>query len=588
MVAMPRRYKIQSSSLFPVVKLRLFAALQEKLKEGYDLEDFRGDLLAGLVVGMVAVPLGMALAIASGVAPQYGLYTVIVGGGVVALLGGSRFQVTGPTAAFVVVLAPIVQKFGFAGLLIAGLMAGLMMIFMGLARLGRLIQFIPYPVTTGFTSGIAVVIATLQLKDFMGLQVEEMPERFLGKVLALYEAKGSISLAEFSIGLATFALLLLWPRINKKVPAPLVALLVVSIGVFFLRRVFPDLEIATIGSRFSFEMNGTKGQGIPQVLPLFNWPWNFVGADGRSFAFSIEAIESIVPGAFAIAMLGAIESLLSAVVADGMARTKHDPDAELVALGIGNVLCPFFGGVPATGAIARTATNIRYGARSPLSAVIHAIFTLLVILLFAPLVAYLPMASLAALLILVAYNMSELTHFSHILRVAPRSDVIVLLICFSLTVMFDMVVGVMIGVVLAALLFMRRMAEVTEGHKVAQGTHPLILNKEIPPDIVLYEIEGPLFFGAAEKAAETLTDITDGVRGVVFLMDDVPAMDVTGLVAFESAIKKLCNGKRKVCLVGLKAQPKELIYKSGITEGRKDILISENIDKALQLLAGNE
>jgi len=581
---MPLRYKTRSSSLFPVVKLRLFAAFRDKLKEGYTLEDLRADLMAGLVVCMVAVPLGMALAIASGVAPQYGLYTVIIGGGVVALLGGSRFQVTGPTAAFVVILFPIVQKFGFAGLLIAGFIAGLILLLMGLARMGRLIQFIPYPVTTGFTSGIAVVIATLQIKDFFGLQILEMPERFLEKVIMLFQARGTASFYELSIGGITLALLILWPKFNKRIPAPLVALTFVSLLVVLLCKILPDFEVATIGSRFSFEIDGVKSYGIPQSLPRFDWPWNFVGSDGQAFSFSFETMESIIPSAFAIAMLGAIESLLSAVVADGMARTKHDPNAELVALGVGNILCPFFGGIPATGAIARTATNIRFGARSPLSAIIHAVLTLFVILVFAPYVSYLPMAALAALLLLVAYNMSELRHFLHILKVAPRSDITVLLICFSLTVIFDMVVGVTVGVMLAALLFMRRMAEVTDSHKVSNESHLLTANKQIPHDIVVYEIEGPLFFGAAEKAANTLGDITDNIRGVIFLMNEVPAMDVTGLVAFESAIGKLKGGHRKICLVGLRSQPRELIRKAGLINGQKDILIANDIDSAIKLM----
>lgn len=578
------RYKLRSTSLLPVVKLRLFAALREKFNEGYGFSDFRADLMSGIVVGMVAVPLGMALAIASGVAPQYGLYTVIIAGGLVALLGGSRFQVTGPTAAFVVILAPIVQKFGFGGLLIAGFLAGVMLVIMGVARMGRLIQYIPHPVTTGFTAGIAVVIATLQLKDFFGLEVAEMPEKFLEKVMALLESAPSFSSAEFAVGFATLAILILWPRLNKKIPAPLVALSVVTLAVVVLKKFLPEFDVATIGSRFTFDIGGVKGQGIPQMLPRLDWPWNYVGADGQTFPFSLKAIEEIIPSAFAIAMLGAIESLLSAVVADGMGGTRHDPDAELVALGIGNMVCPFFGGVPATGAIARTATNIRFGARSPLSAVIHAIFTLLVILLFAPYVSYLPMAALAALLILVAYNMSELSHFIHILRVAPKSDMIVLLICFSLTVLFDMVIGVMVGVMLAALLFMRRMAEVTEGHRIQSEELSIAGNKRFPPDVFVYEINGPLFFGAAEKAAGTMAGISDKIKNVVFLMHEVPVMDVTGLVAFESAINKLRNGKRKICLVGLRRQPKELILRSGITEGKKDILIVETLEKVLDIV----
>jgi len=499
---------IRKSNLFSLHKTGLFTAVNNKLKEGYTFLELRSDIMSGLVVALVAVPLAMALAIASGVAPQNGLYTVIIGGGLVALLGGSRFQVSGPTAAFVVILYPIVQKFGLGGLLVSGFLSGIFMVAMGYARMGRLIQFIPYPVTTGFTSGIAVVIAVLQVKDFLGLSLKSMPESFIDKLIALFHAIPTISLSECIIGFVTLAILLIWPKINKRVPAPLVALSIITIACALLSLLFSDIKINTIGGRFA--------EGIPQSLPQFQWPWEGIGIDGKAFSLNLNTLRMIFPSAFAIAMLGAIESLLSAVVADGMAHTKHDPDGELIALGIGNMICPFFGGIPATGAIARTTTNIRFGARSPFSAVFHAVFTLLIILLFAPYVSYLPMAALAALLMLVAYNMSEYRHFIHILKVAPRSDVSVLLICFLLTVIFDMVIGVSVGVGLAALLFMRRMAEVTGGHKLEVSENLQFLTKNIPSNIVIYEIEGPLFFGAAEKAAKTLTDITDEIKGVGF------------------------------------------------------------------------
>ncbi len=581
---MPSRYRRKKSAIFPTMHIRLFAALKDRLAEGYSLLDFRADLMSGLVVALIAIPLGMALAIASGVAPQYGLYTVVIGGSLIALFGGSRFQVSGPTAAFVVILFPIVQKFGFGGLLVAGLMAGIILIMMGISHLGRLIQFIPYPVTTGFTSGIAVVIATMQIKDLFGLQISNMPEDYLSKINVIFHAFGTLSFAESAVGIATLGILIFWPRINKQIPSPLIALSFASLAVIFIKTVFPDFFVATIGSRFVFNLNGTTGHGVPQVFPAFSWPWSFVGANGLVFNFTLENIKSLVPSAFAIAMLGAIESLLSAVVADGMARTKHNPDTELVALGIGNIICPFFGGIPATGAIARTATNIRFGARSPISAIIHSLAALLVILLFAPYVSYLPMAALSGLLILVAYNMSEVKHFIHILKVAPKSDVIVLLICFFLTVMFDMVVGVTVGVGLAALLFMRRMAEVTEGHKVNVKEHPLISLDDIPADVVVYEIEGPLFFGAAEKAAKTLIDITDNIRGIIFLMAKVSVMDVTGLVALDGAIKKLCLDNRKVCLVGLRTQPLDLIKRAGLAHDKKDIFVAENISDAIAFI----
>ncbi len=580
---MPHRYHESSIPRFPLIKLRPFAALRQKFNEGYTFSDLRADLMSGAIVAMVALPLGMALAIASGVAPQNGLYTVIIGGSVVALFGGSRFQVSGPTAAFVVILAPIVQKFGLGGLLTAGLMAGLLLVLMGMARMGRLIQFISYPVTTGFTAGIAVVISTLQLKDFFGLHPAKMPDRYFEKVWALFESRGTASATEFTIGACTLAFLLLWPKVNKRIPAPLVALTSVSIFTGYLKSRFPELEISTIGNRFTYDASGIIGQGIPPLLPHFSLPWNFFGPDGKPFVLSFEAIQSLVPPAFAIAMLGAIESLLSAVVADGMAHTKHDPDAELLALGTGNILCPLFGGIPATGAIARTATNIRFGAKSPLSAIFHAGFTLLTILLFAPYVSYLPMAALAALLILVAYNMSEVKHFFHIVRVAPRSDVIVLLLCFGLTVSFDMVVGVTIGVVFAALLFMRNMAAITSSQLSMGGSHP-DLKEPIPKEVVVYEIEGPLFFGAAEKAVEAISGITDHIRTVIFLMDEVPVMDVTGLVAFESAIKKLTVHHRNVFLVGLKAQPAELLSKAGLLQNLNEVRVCSTLHEAIQHL----
>ncbi len=542
--------------------IQLFSAIREKLREGYGFHDFRADVMAGIVVGMVAIPLGMALAIASGVPPQHGLYTVIIAGFAVALCGGSRFQVTGPTAAFVVILAPIANKFGIGGLLTAGLMAGIILFAMGASGLGKFIQFIPYPVTTGFTSGIAVVIATLQLKDFLGLHMGAMPDRFVEKLIALVHAMPSIDGADVVVGCATLALLVLWPRVYRRIPAPLVALTAVSVGVVVAKSFYPELHIATIGSRFSYVVNGAIGHGIPQALPHILFPWQYATAGGPEFTVSLHSIEALVPAAFAIALLGAVESLLSAVVADGMAHTKHNPDAELMALGIGNIMCPFFGGVAATGAIARTATNIRFGARSPLSAIIHAAFVLLVILFCAPLVSYVPMAALSALLLLVAYNMSEIRHFRHIIQVGPRSDVAVLLICFALTITFDMVIGVTAGVMMAALLFMKRMATMTSSHIMTLQSHPH--HAMLPPDMLLYDINGPLFFGAAEKAMEAIDAIQDNVKHVCLLMEDVPVMDVSGLVALESALDDLMHHHRQIYLIGVKPQPREILLRSPV------------------------
>jgi len=421
-----RRY-VAARNVLPQIALRPAFAMREALAAGYSRADLRADILAGLVVGVVALPLSMALAIASGVPPQHGIYTAIVGGTVIALLGGSRTQVSGPTAAFVVVLSPIATRFGVGGLLLATIMAGMILIVLGIARMGRLIQYIPYPVTAGFTAGIAVVIATLQLKDVLGLTVAHMPEHYLERLTALLAAAPTARAGSVAIAAVTMTILLVWPRIDKRLPSPLVALAIAGAAAWVLGRVAPAYAVETIATRFSYELSGVRHPGIPPLPPLPLLPWHLPGPDGQSLALTVDVLRQLAPSAFAIAMLGAIESLLSAVVADGMAGTKHDPDAELVAQGLGNMVAPFFGGIAATGAIARTATNVRAGGRSPIAAVVHAAFLLLATLLLAPLVGYLPMPALGALLVVVAWNMSDAKHCIHVVRVAPKSDVVVLL-----------------------------------------------------------------------------------------------------------------------------------------------------------------
>ena len=549
------------------------------LREGYSRADLRSDVLAGVVVGIVALPLAMALAIGVGVPPQYGLYTAIVAGFIVAALGGSRTQVTGPTAAFIVILAPIYTKFGMGGLLVSGLLGGLIMIAMGLLRLGRLIQFIPHPVTTGFTGGIATVIATLQLKDLFGLTLASNPEHYFERVVAMFQARGSASISAPVIGFLTLAILVLFPRITRRIPPPLVALPVATVVALALEQLIPGFEVATIASRFHTTVGGTVLDGIPQLPPLPLVPWLAAGPDGRAFAITFDGFRALLAGAFAIAMLGAIESLLSAVVADGMARTKHDPDAELISQGIGNVIVPFFGGVAATGAIARTATNVKAGARSPIAAMVHALTLLAAVLVLAPLLGYLPMASLAALLILVAWNMSERRHFIHTLRVAPKSDVAVLLTCYVLTVGFDMVVGVSVGMVLAAFLFMRRMAEVTD-IQLASGNSPNVTGP-LPPGVAVYEISGPLFFGAAQKAMAALEVVAGQTRAVVLLMEEVHAMDATGLVALESALETLRAHECLTVLSAVHGQPLALLRKARL-DTREGVVFCASIAQALE------
>ncbi len=537
----------------PQPRLRPAAALRGALGEGYGAAQLRADALSGIVVGVVALPLSMALAIATGVPPQHGLYTAVVAGGVIALLGGSRVQVSGPTAAFVVVLAPITHGFGLGGLLLATLMAGVLLVAMGLMRMGRLIEFVPYPVTTGFTAGIAIVIGTLQVKDFLGLSVARMPEHFAERALALARALPTARLPDLTIGLVTLGVLIIFPGVSRKVPAPLVALSLGALLAWALLRLSPAFQVATVASSFA--------GGIPQAPPLPLLPWRMPGPDGEPLALTLGLVRALAPSAFAIAMLGAIESLLSAVVADGMTGQRHDPDAELFAQGVGNLAAPFFGGIAATGAIARTATNIRAGAHSPLSAVVHALFVLLAMLALAPLLGYLPMASLAALLLLVAWNMSEKEHFAHMLKVAPRADLAVLLTCFSLTVAFDMVVSVSVGVILASLLFMKRMAEVSTVRLVDQ--HPIALERPLPKGVVIYEVAGPLFFGAAQQAMEALGAVDKSVRVVIMDLRSVPALDATALVALESAFERLHRDKIFVMLAGVQPQPLKTMARAG-------------------------
>jgi sulfate permease, SulP family len=551
----------------------LAVALRRALRSGYDGAALRADVMAGAVVGIVALPLSMALAIATGVPPQHGLYTAVVAGAIVALLGGSKHQVTGPTAAFIVVLAPIVSRHGLSGLLTAGVMAGGILLVMGLARLGRLIEFIPTPVTTGFTAGIATVIATLQLKDAFGLPIARMPDGYVEKIAALWGARGGLSLPDLGVAAVTLALLLLVPRVTRKVPAPLVAIVASSAAVALVQHYVPASSIATIGTRFHATVGGHEVAGIPPIPPPFGAPW---GAGPIGLA----EVRELCPAAFAIAILGAIESLLSAVIADGMTGKRHDPNAELVALGVGNIVAPFFGGIAATGALARTATNIRSGARSPIAATVHAMVVLLAILVLAPLVAYVPMASLAGLLLLVAWNMSDARHFVHLLRVAPKSDVAVLLTCYVLTVLVDMVASVTVGVVLAALLFMRRMAELTRSRVLAQ-TQTEDDSYAVPEKVALYEIAGPLFFGAASRAMGAIDAIAADVRVVVLALGAVPVIDGSGLLALETTLERLRAQKRFVIVAGPLPEPRAVFAKAKLDEHHEHVTFADDVEQGL-------
>ncbi|EHQ51926.1 putative transporter [Ectothiorhodospira sp. PHS-1] len=540
----------------------LFMGLRAAWKEGYGLADLRKDVMAGLTIGIVAVPLAMALAIAVGVPPQHGLYTAIVAGAIIALTGGSRFNVSGPTAAFVVILIPVVQQYGLGGLLVATVMAGLILIALGLTRMGALIQFVPYPVVLGFTAGIAVVIATLQLPDFLGLTVDHPGEHYLANLGSIVSAFPSINPMELGVGIFTLLILIFWGRLKVPVPAPLVALVAAALATWALNHWLGGGAVDTIASRFTWEYRGESGQGIPPIPPAFALPWHLPGPDGQPLQLNFDLIRALLGPAFAIAMLGAIESLLCAVVADGLSRTRHDPNSELIGQGLGNVVAPFFGGITATGAIARTATNIRSGARSPIAAVVHALVVLIAVVGLAGVLGHVPMAALAALLFMVAWNMSEAHLFARTIRSAPRPDVAILLICFGLTVLFDMVLAVAVGMGLAAALFIHRMSLITHSDRVQTDRHPD--TRSLPAAVALYDVNGPLFFGAAEKAMSSLRLVDPGVKVVMLDMRDVPSMDGTALVALQSLITDLRQKGIALIFVGMKARLIVKLRRAGV------------------------
>lgn len=560
----------------------MFTALRRSFVNERSISSLRSNLLAGLTVGVIALPLSMALAIATGVAPQHGLYTAIIAGVFIALTGGSKVNISGPTAAFVVVLLPIVHDFGLGGLLVAGLMAGVLLVLMGIARLGRLIEVVPYPVTVGFTTGIAVVIGVLQVKDFFGLPIESLDGHFLHKLVVIVKALPDLHWQETLIGGLTLLVLVLWAKLKSRVPGHLVALFVGTLGAILLGNVSEDLYVATIGSRFHFEMGGITGSGIPPFLPQFSWPWQQPGPDGSPIGLSFALIHSLVGPAIAIAMLGAIESLLCAVVADGMSGKKHEPNDELIGQGIGNIIAPFFAGIPATAAIARTAAAVRAGSSSPLTSVVHGLFIMLAIVYLAPYLSYIPMSALAALLVMVAWNMSEARHFMRIMKVAPREDVITLLTCFSLTVIFDMVIAVGVGMGMAAMLFIKRSIQLTEIKRLeSKEEHPHLEN--LPKEIVIYDINGPLFFGSAQKALKSVTTVNPGIKVIILDMSDVSMLDMSAIIVMEAIVSSL--QKQGIGLVFNNLQPRLILKLRHLGARRKEgsVDFSRSINDAIDI-----
>ncbi len=557
----------------------MLSALRQTLETERSLPAIRQNLLAGITVGIIALPLSMALAIAVGVPPQHGLYTAIVAGIIIAATGGSNVNVSGPTAAFVVVLLPIVQQHGLGGLLLSGFMAGGILVLLGLGRLGRVIEIVPYPVIIGFTAGIAVVIATLQIKDFLGLDIASLDGHFTDKVAQIVHALPTLNEWDLLVGSLSLAILLLWPRLQLRMPGHLVAILAGSLLAWLINGWLDGPVVATIGSRFDYAFDGMSGHGIPPILPAFTGLSGLPDALGEPILPSFELVRQLLPSALTIAALGAIESLLCAVVADGMTGRRHNPNDELIGQGLGNMVAPLFGGIPATAAIARTAANVRAGGTSPLSAIVHGVFILIAMVYLAPLLGYIPMSAMAALLLVVAWNMSEARHFLRTARIAPRDDRLVLLTCFGLTVFFDMTVAVGVGMALAAILFIGRATVLTESRRVRREHEH---QPEIPDSIALYDINGPLFFGSAQKALRSLTDVAPQVRVVILDMSEVSLLDMSALVVMESIFANL--QWRGVGLVINNLQPRMLLKlrRAGIRPRRGQVLFSRDLREAIR------
>lgn len=536
--------------------------------KSYTKERFIKDLMAGVIVGIVALPLAIAFGIASGVSPEKGLITAIIGGFIVSFLGGSTVQIGGPTGAFIVVVYGIIQNYGTEGLAVATLMAGVFLLLMGLFKLGSVIRFIPYPIVVGFTSGIAVTIFSTQIKDLFGMQIEKVPADFISKWGVYFEHLNTVSVWSLVVGLLSIVIIVFSTRITKKIPGSLIAILLMTVVVYVFRKLTGDTSIETIGDRF------TLSASLPQP---------------EKIAINMSTINQLFSSAFTIAVLGAIESLLSATVADGVTGKRHNSNTELIAQGVANLVVPIFGGVPVTGAIARTMTNINNGGRTPVAGIIHAFVLLLILLFLGPLTKHIPMACLAGVLIIVAYNMSEWRTFLSLLK-NPKSDVAVLLTTFLLTVFFDLTIAIELGLLLAMFLFMRRVIETTH---VSVCTDAVDLSHEsdvhikeevlvIPQGIEVYEIDGPFFFGVANKFDECMKQMGDKPKVRILRMRKVPFMDSTGLHNLESFFRLSKKEGIRIVLSGVNAKVHSVLDKSGMADKIGQENICSHIDQAMK------
>lgn len=551
-------------------KPRLFSTLKN-----YSKETFMSDLMAGIIVGIVALPLAIAFGIASGVSPEKGIITAIIAGFIISLLGGSKVQIGGPTGAFIVIIYGIIQQYGEAGLIVATLMAGILLILLGVFKLGAIIKFIPYPIIVGFTSGIAVTIFTTQIADIFGLNFggEKVPGDFIGKWMIYFRHFDTVNWWNAVVSILSI-IIAITPRFSKKIPGSLIAIIVVTIGVYVLKTYAGIDSIDTIGDRFTI-----KSELPEAAIPTLNW----------------EAIKDLFPVAITIAVLGAIESLLSATVADGVTGDKHDSNTELIAQGTANLITPLFGGIPATGAIARTMTNINNGGKTPVAGIIHAIVLLLILLFLMPLAQYIPMACLAGVLVIVSYNMSEWRTFKALLK-NPKSDVTVLLITFFLTIIFDLTIAIEVGLVIACILFMRRVMETTEISVIKDEIDPndeldIAVCEEhliIPAGVEVYEINGPYFFGIATKFEETMAQLGDRPKVRIIRMRKVPFIDSTGIHNLTSLCKMSQKEKITIVLSGVNEKVHKTLEKSGFYEllGKQNICPNINValDRAKEII----
>ena len=552
-------------------KPRLFSTLKN-----YSKETFMSDLMAGIIVGIVALPLAIAFGIASGVSPEKGIITAIIAGFIISLLGGSKVQIGGPTGAFIVIIYGIIQQYGEAGLIVATLMAGILLILLGVFKLGAIIKFIPYPIIVGFTSGIAVTIFTTQIADIFGLNFggEKVPGDFIGKWMIYFRHFDTVNWWNAVVSILSIIIIAITPRFSKKIPGSLIAIIVVTIGVYVLKTYAGIDSIDTIGDRFTI-----KSELPEAAIPTLNW----------------EAIKDLFPVAITIAVLGAIESLLSATVADGVTGDKHDSNTELIAQGTANLITPLFGGIPATGAIARTMTNINNGGKTPVAGIIHAIVLLLILLFPMPLAQYIPMACLAGVLVIVSYNMSEWRTFKALLK-NPKSDVTVLLITFFLTIIFDLTIAIEVGLVIACILFMRRVMETTEISVIKDEIDPndeldIAVCEEhliIPAGVEVYEINGPYFFGIATKFEETMAQLGDRPKVRIIRMRKVPFIDSTGIHNLTSLCKMSQKEKITIVLSGVNEKVHKTLEKSGFYEllGKQNICPNINValDRAKEII----